>query len=432
MQLLDAGWVSKSIDWLRNCDSALIDTKDSGGFLMQLFRSARWLLLALLLSVFSATSYAGVFISVGFAPPELPVYEQPPCPEPGLMWTPGYWAYGDDGYYWVPGAWVPAPYEGALWTPGYWGWSEGQYLFHDGYWGDHVGYYGGVNYGFGYMGIGFAGGMWRGHDFLYNTEVMRVDNRFIHNTYRDRDIVNRYTVVNDRHVAFSGGPGGIRHDASPEERMAARDQHINRTTFQQQHEMGARSDRSSYFNSNHGRPQNLTAARPLGGNMHAAPGMQQQGRPGSQNQPGTQQQRPGLQNQTQPQQQQRPGLQNQQQVQPQQQTRPGQNQTQPGYQNQQQARPGYQNQTQPQAQPQTRPGFQNQTQQQSRPSSQPQAQPQSRPTYQAQPQQQQRPAQQSQPQSRPQQQSRPAPQAQPSHPAAQQHAAPKEEKPKEH
>ena len=78
------------------------------------------------------------------------------------MWTPGYWAYGDDGYYWVPGAWVPAPYEGALWTPPYWGWSSGLYVFHGGYWGPHVGYYGGVNYGFGYMGIGFVGGMWRG------------------------------------------------------------------------------------------------------------------------------------------------------------------------------------------------------------------------------------------------------------------------------
>ena len=58
-----------------------------------------------------------------FAPPVLPVYVQPPCPQPGWMWTPGYWAYGPDGYYWVPGTWVPAPYVGALWTPGYWGWN---------------------------------------------------------------------------------------------------------------------------------------------------------------------------------------------------------------------------------------------------------------------------------------------------------------------
>ena len=91
------------------------------------------------------------------------------------MWTPGYWAYGDDGYYWVPGAWVPAPYEGALWTPGYWGWASGLYVWHRGYWGPHVGYYGGVNYGFGYMGVGFAGGVWRGGVFAYNTAVVHVD-----------------------------------------------------------------------------------------------------------------------------------------------------------------------------------------------------------------------------------------------------------------
>jgi len=176
---------------------------------MRLLHSARWMFLALLLSLVPASAFAGVFISVGFAPPVLPVYEQPPCPEPGLVWTPGYWAYGPDGYYWVPGAWVPAPYEGALWTPGYWGWSDNLYLWHAGYWGRHVGYYGGVNYGFGYMGVGFAGGLWRGHDFVYNTAVVRVDNVHVRNVYVDRTIVQRNTIVNDRHVAFSGGPGGI-------------------------------------------------------------------------------------------------------------------------------------------------------------------------------------------------------------------------------
>src|SRR5579872_1468061 len=152
---------------------------------MKLLRSARWLVLALLLSVIPATSHANVFISVAIAPPALPVYDQPPCPEPGWMWTPGYWAYDYDngGYYWVPGTWVPAPYEGALWTPGYWGWSSGVYLWHAGYWGPHVGYYGGVNYGFGYMGIGFVGGMWRGHDFEYNTAVVHVNTTVIRNVY---------------------------------------------------------------------------------------------------------------------------------------------------------------------------------------------------------------------------------------------------------
>jgi hypothetical protein len=85
---------------------------------MQIFRSARLLLLAMLVSLIPASASAGVFISVGFAPPAMPVYVQPPCPEDGLMWTPGYWHYGEEGYYWVPGAWVPAPAPGLLWTPG--------------------------------------------------------------------------------------------------------------------------------------------------------------------------------------------------------------------------------------------------------------------------------------------------------------------------
>ena len=114
---------------------------------MRLFRSARWLLLSLLVCLVPASSFAGVFISVGFGPPVLPVYEVPPCPQPNLIWTPGYWAYGDDGYFWVPGAWVPAPFPGGLWTPGYWGWNNGLYVYNPGYWGFHVGYYGGINYG---------------------------------------------------------------------------------------------------------------------------------------------------------------------------------------------------------------------------------------------------------------------------------------------
>ncbi len=101
-------------------------------------------------------AHAGVFISVGFAPPVLPVYAQPPLPAPGYIWTPGYWAYGDAGYYWVPGVWVHPPRVGVLWTPGYWGFTGGFYAWHPGYWGPHVGFYGGVNYGFGYGGVGFA------------------------------------------------------------------------------------------------------------------------------------------------------------------------------------------------------------------------------------------------------------------------------------
>ena len=234
---------------------------------MGLLRKSRWMLLALLLSLIPASSYAGVLISVGFAPPVLPVYEQPPCPQPGWMWTPGYWAYGDDGYYWVPGAWVPAAYEGALWTPPYWGWSGGLYIFHPGYWGPHVGYYGGVNYGFGYMGIGFVGGAWRGGIFAYNTAVVHVGvgpgwggNR----VYVDRTIVEHNTIINNTHISYNGGPGGIRHDPSPEERTAMHEQHMGATSVQQQHFAAARADRTAYAKSNGGHPSNMAAARPMG------------------------------------------------------------------------------------------------------------------------------------------------------------------------
>ena len=238
---------------------------------MRILRYARGLVLVALLALIPASSYAGVFISVGFAPPVLPVYVQPPCPEPGLMWTPGYWTYGPDGYYWVPGAWVPAPYVGALWTPPYWGWEGGLYVFHPGYWGPHVGYYGGVNYGFGYMGIGFVGGEWRGREFAYNTAVVNVNRTVIHNTYVNETIVHNTTIINNNRVAYSGGPGGIRHDPTPQERTAMHESHVSPTSFQQQHMEQARMDRASYFNANHGRPQNVALSRPLAAEQHSAP-----------------------------------------------------------------------------------------------------------------------------------------------------------------
>lgn len=108
-----------------------------------------------------ASSNAYVGISVAIAPPLIPVYSQPYCPGPGYIWTPGYWAYSDIGYYWVPGVWVEPPRIGFLWTPGYWGYNNGLYLFNEGYWGPTVGFYGGINYGYGYGGRGYYRGGFR-------------------------------------------------------------------------------------------------------------------------------------------------------------------------------------------------------------------------------------------------------------------------------
>ncbi len=210
-----------------------------------------------------ANAQIGVGISVGIAPPALPVYEQPPCPTPGLMWTPGYWGWGDAGYYWVPGAWVEAPFVGALWTPGYWGWGGGRFFWHGGYWGLHVGYYGGINYGFGYGGIGFFGGEWRGGAFAYNTAVVNVNRTTINNVYVNKTVINNNTIINNNHVAYNGGPGGINHEPTPQERSFSNEQHTPPTSFQTQHESAFQHNPEALAKNNGGHPQMAALSTPI-------------------------------------------------------------------------------------------------------------------------------------------------------------------------
>jgi hypothetical protein len=228
---------------------------------MRFLGSIRKIFLALVIAAVPASSFAGVFISVAIAPPALPVYTQPICPVEGYMWTPGYWAYGDAGYYWVPGVWLQPPAVGVLWTPGYWGWGDGVYAWHRGYWGPHVGFYGGVNYGFGYGGIGFGGGYWGGGHFYYNTAVMHVDTTVIHNTY-NRTVINN-TIVNNR-VSFNGGPGGINARATASEMQASREARFQPTAQQVSHREIARQDRGQLYSENHGRPA-IAARSEVGG-----------------------------------------------------------------------------------------------------------------------------------------------------------------------
>jgi WXXGXW repeat (2 copies) len=198
-----------------------------------------------------APAHAGIFISVNIAPPILPVYVQPPLPAPGYIWTPGYWAYGDAGYFWVPGVWVIPPSTGLLWTPGYWGFAAGVYGWHAGYWGPHVGFYGGVNYGFGYGGIGFVGGEWRGGVFAYNSAMANFGGVHVTNVYVNRTIVTQNTIVSQ--ASFSGG-GGIQARPSAMEVQAANEHHFEPTANQIQHENFAAQDRSQLASVNHGRP----------------------------------------------------------------------------------------------------------------------------------------------------------------------------------
>jgi hypothetical protein len=197
-------------------------------------------------------------VSVNLAPPPLPVYVQPPCPEPGYIWTPGYWAWNDGAYYWVPGTWVLPPQVGLLWTPGYWGWDDGAYIWHAGYWGPHVGFYGGVNYGFGYDGVGFVGGYWRGSMFFYNRAVAHVGPAFDRNVYY-HPVVYHTTY---QHVSFNGGPGGVRARPSHEQMLAEREHHFAFTSGQQRQQRMAFADHALRADYNHGRPPVAATARP--------------------------------------------------------------------------------------------------------------------------------------------------------------------------
>jgi WXXGXW repeat (2 copies) len=195
------------------------------------------------------SSFAQIGISIGIAPPPIPIYEQPYPPVAGYIWTPGYWAYDSD-YYWVPGVWVPPPRVGFLWTPGYWAFDGSNYFFNEGYWGPTVGFYGGINYGWGYGGVGYFGGEWVGNTFRYNTAVTRVNTAVIHNTY-----VNKKVVTNTGSRASFNGPGGTTAKPTAQEQAAAKAEHLPPTAAQQSRVEAAKKDPALHAANNHGKPK---------------------------------------------------------------------------------------------------------------------------------------------------------------------------------
>jgi len=205
-------------------------------------------LILVLAALFGSMAYAGVVFSVNIAPPPITVFDQPPCPGDGYIWAPGYYQYGDYGYYWVSGHWVLPPAVGMLWTPGYWGSEGGGYHWHAGYWGAQVGFYGGINYGNGYFGSGFTGGRWVGGAFHHNTAISNVDVRNVKHVYEDRTVVRNVTGPNH---AFNG-KGGIAARPTPKEEAAGRAPHQGPTQAQVAH---AQEAHNSHLAA-HGAPRN--------------------------------------------------------------------------------------------------------------------------------------------------------------------------------
>jgi hypothetical protein len=226
-------------------------------------RATRLFALAVLLAPYSLATLHAAYgqlvlgVSVNEAPPPLPVYDQPPIPAPGYLWVPGYWAWSEGGgYYWVPGTWVLPPKAGLVWTPGYWGSEEGVYVFHVGYWGSHIGFYGGVNYGFGYDGIDYEGGYWKNGKFFYNSAVNNITNVAVTNIYS-----KPVAIEHRSNASFNGGKGGTTAKATPAQLAAEWENHTAATPEQKRHADAASKDPVLSLSQNHGYPAVAATAR---------------------------------------------------------------------------------------------------------------------------------------------------------------------------
>ncbi|HET7887049.1 MAG TPA: YXWGXW repeat-containing protein [Bradyrhizobium sp.] len=189
---------------------------------------------------------------ISTAPPALPSYAQPPIPEDGYLWMPGFWAWRKDvpDYYWVPGTWVRPPRAGLLWTPPYWSRVEGGYAFHDGYWAADVGFYGGIDYGFGYSGNGFQGGYWQNATFVYNQAANNLGAAKVEHSYDQAILVDN----NQPQASFNGGSRGTKAKPTSRQEELAGDEHVAPTAEQQAHFELAAKDRSLYSRLNGGKP----------------------------------------------------------------------------------------------------------------------------------------------------------------------------------
>lgn len=197
----------------------------------------------------SASAQVAVGISVGAPPPPLPIYDQPPIPGPGYIWTPGYWAWDYPGYYWVPGTWVLAPEPGFLWTPAWWGWDDGVFIFHTGYWGPFVGFYGGIDYGFGYPGFGYFGGRWDHDRFFYNRSVNNFGGARIANSFNGPAARSGFS-----RVSYNGGVGGTRARPTAAQIASIHQFHTNATPAQVMHQRTAAASPMLRATANHGAP----------------------------------------------------------------------------------------------------------------------------------------------------------------------------------
>jgi hypothetical protein len=174
---------------------------------------------------------------------------------------------------------VPAPAVGLYWTPGYWGFAGAGYLWYPGYWGPTVGFYGGINYGFGYFGVGYVGGFWAGSTFAYNGAVTNVNTTVVKNVYYNGTVIHHGTVggvtgttggaaarrgtAAGSRVSFNGGHGGTTAKPTAAQHVAASQRRFGATPTQVKHAAAAGANRNNLVAFNHGKPPVTSTRRPI-------------------------------------------------------------------------------------------------------------------------------------------------------------------------
>ena len=137
------------------------------------------------------------------------------------------------------------------------------YIWYAGYWAPHIGYYGGINYGFGYTGRGYYGAYWNGGKLVYNRAVTDVDPARVHYVYD-------YTPPRNNDRLSFNGPGGVRARPTPQELAVSRDPRTAAVPAQIQHARQASANRAQFAGARGVRPDTLVASRPLSTGYHAS------------------------------------------------------------------------------------------------------------------------------------------------------------------
>jgi hypothetical protein len=155
----------------------------------------------------------------------------------------------------------------------------------------HIGFYGGINYGFGYVGLGYEGGYWNGTRFFYNRNYNHLNTRVVRNVY-SYNAGNRGGYAGNRGgvnaggrgsynagsrgasgagPSFNGGARGVQAQPRPAEAAAAREPYAPRMSTQVQHAQSYASNRGQLASQNHGRPATPAVSRPLTADRNVRP-----------------------------------------------------------------------------------------------------------------------------------------------------------------